>query len=125
MEKVVQYGLLSSLLIILILAACARSAPELPDAKRLNAIAQTSQHISSDCPSILNKISGLESEKRQLESIIENNRGKNQSALYFSAFFIIPIVAVENNNSEKEQLDKIQNQLDELRAVGNNKFCFY
>lgn len=125
MEKVVQYGLLSNLLIILILAACARSAPELPDAKRLNAIAQTSQHISSDCPSILNKISDLESENRQLEYIIESNRGRNQAAGYFGALFLFPIVAAENNSSEKGRLDKIQNQLDELRAVGNSKYCFY
>lgn len=126
MEKVVRYGLLSDLLItIIITSACARSAPELPDAKRLGVIALTSQHVSSDCPSILNKISDLESEKRQLEYIIESNRGRNQAAGYFGALFIFPIVAAENNSSEKERLDKIQNQLDELRAVGNSKYCFY
>ena len=126
MEKVVRYGLLINFLItIIITTACARSAPELPDAKRLEFLAQSSQHVNSDCPSILNKISDLESEKRQLEYIIESNRGRNQAAGYFGALFLFPIVAAENNSSEKERLDKIQNQLDELRAVGNNKFCFY
>lgn len=126
MEKVVRYGLLINFLItIIITTACARSAPELPDAKRLEFLAQSSQHVNSDCPSILNKISDLESEKRQLEYIIESNRGRNQAAGYFGALFLFPIVAAENNSSEKERLDKIQNQLDELRAVGNNKYCFY
>lgn len=121
-----RYGLLINFLItIIITTACARSAPELPDAKRLEFLAQSSQHVNSDCPSILNKISDLEAEKRQLEYIIESNRGRNQAAGYFGALFLFPIVAAENNSSEKERLDKIQNQLDELRAVGNNKFCFY
>ena len=60
-----------------------------------------------------------------MDSVIESNRGRNQAAGYFAALFIVPIVAVDNNSNEKAQLDTIQNQLDELRAVGNRKFCFF
>ena len=126
MGTAVRCNSLSNLLITtVILSGCARAAPELPDANRLNAISQSSAYATSDCPQILQITSELEADKRHMESIIESNRGRNQAAGYFSALFIVPIVAVENNSNEKNQLDAIQNQLDELRAVGNNKFCFY
>ena len=121
-----RYNLLSSCLaFVAVLAGCARAAPELPDAKRLEEMSHSSSYASTDCPVILKKIAGLESDKRQLESIIEGNRGRNQTAGYFAGLFVVPIVAVENNSNEKTQLDAIQTQLDELRAVGNKKHCFY
>lgn len=113
------------LAVVIILAGCARAAPDLPDAKRLDDMSRSSVYANSDCPQILQKISDLESEKRQMESIIHSNRGRNQAAGYFAGLFIVPIVAVDNNSSEKAQLDDIQVRLDELRTVGNKKFCFY
>ena len=113
------------LAVAIILAGCARAAPDLPDAKRLDDMSRSSIYANSDCPQILQKISDLESEKRQMEFIIHSNRGRNQAAGYFAGLFIVPIVAVDNNSSEKAQLDDIQVRLDELRAVGNNKICFF
>ena len=126
MEKGVPWRSLSNLLAItIILNGCARAAPELPDAQRLDAMSRSSTYANSNCPQILQKISDLESEKRQMEYIIQSNRGRNQAAGYFAGLFIVPIVAVDNNSIEKARLDEIQIQLDELRAVGNIKFCFF
>ncbi|MEA3277080.1 MAG: hypothetical protein U9Q81_17700 [Pseudomonadota bacterium] len=86
-------------------------------------MATSSRFAQDNCPDILYELDVLESEKRDLESLIKSHRQHNQVAGYFGALLILPALAVEHDKEAKARLDEIQRRQDELRAVAGRKEC--
>jgi hypothetical protein len=126
MAKVVLFASVSSLTLgTLMLAACARPAPEIPSPGQVNLITSSSRYAGAGCQAIVNRLAALDGEKRQLEMVIAGNRQHNQVAGYFGALFLLPALAAEHNPVEKARLDEIQQEQDELRAVAAKAECLY
>ncbi len=112
------------------LAACARSAPELPpDYGSVNAQAQLSaadfaeSDLRMTCGDIVSEQEDMTREARNLTGVIEGNRGRNQIAGYFGGLFLFPLLAVKENPAEKRKLDTMQARWDTLTQLKRFKQC--
>ena len=115
---------------LLILTGCARRAPELPPdygsqspELELSEELFAEEDLALSCTAIANERSAIVAEAREMESIVESNRGRNQAAGYFGLFFILPLGAAEVNEEEKARLDELQARWDELAMLGRFKTC--
>lgn len=107
----------------LVLAACARSAPDLPPQSDPSAIRLSAGEAAMSCTDIASAIDARRAERETLTAEIHGNRQRNQAAGYLGALFIVPLVAAKNNTDEKTRLDEIQTELDRLYAVNRARRC--
>ena len=134
MEKVGQLPLqirLASLILVIAVYGCARTAPELPlnytyntgSSKEL--LSQVSLPIRGmTCDKIKQELSDLSVRDSQLEAKIHGNRDKNQAAAYIAGVIFLPaILAVDNDNSAKIFLDLNQKYRDQLIFGQRVKGC--
>ena len=116
------------------LAACARSAPDLPpdywstnpsDKIALADFEPTDARMS--CVEITKEHDGLEQEMEELEAEIRSNRRQNQVAGYFLSVGLpltLPAAgAVDHDTEEKQQLDQDQARMDKLSHLARLKSC--
>jgi len=114
-----------------LVSACARSSPELPpdlsdvtDADKAALVSQISPKIQNmDCSQIFKKMRDMAEQDKKLERAIHANRKNNQVAGYFGGLFILPLIAVETNDAEKNKLDLNQKRRDELILAYQHKKC--
>ena len=114
----------------LVLAGCARRAPDLPpDYGSQSPELELSEELFADedlalsCAAIADERSAIVAEAREMESIVEGNRARNQAAGYFGIFFILPLGAAEVNEAEKTRLDELQARWDQLVMLERFKTC--
>lgn len=108
---------------VLLTAACARSAPELPPQSNGGQVTLTPVEAAMQCSDIDAAITARRGEREALTATIHGNRQRNQTAGYFGALFILPLVATEGNEAEKRRLDEIQAETDRLFAVRRARSC--
>lgn len=121
----------SLLVLALVLAACARSAPELPaDRSSVNAAQPLfrSEFKAADlalaCDAIANEQREIRSKADAYNRAIDRNRGQNQAMGYIGAVLFLPaVLATEHNEAEKAELDRLQNRHDELIALRRINNC--
>ena len=106
----------------LAVGGCTRSAPQLPPestgAERLTAL-----EAKQTCDDIQDEIRSIANSAKKYGAAIKAERVNNQIAGYFSAFFILPILATKHNIDEKRQLDALQSRWDRLIDVTRVKRC--
>lgn len=114
---------------LMLVSACARSAAPLPeDYGSVNAPKpQTSEFPTNDqalsCTEVAAEIIKLEGQNRRAEEVIKSDRTQNQTAGYFAALFLVPIVAVDTNEEQVALLNKNQRRQDDLRRLKRAKAC--
>jgi len=108
---------------------CTRSAPDLPpDYGSVNASRQTlasfPAHMRNlNCAQIASREADLEARNQKAEEIIKSNRTRNQVAGYLGALYLVPVVAIENDEDQKALLDKNQREVDQLKQLQRVKRC--
>jgi hypothetical protein len=55
--------------------------------------------------------------------VIEGNRAQNQVAGYFGALFIVPAIATNNNDAEKDEITRVNQRRDTLIRLNTAKHC--
>lgn len=112
------------------LVGCARSAPELPPdvgsvkpSATLSADRFSKSDLEMTCGEIADEQQRLIDTAKDLTGVIESNRAHNQAAGYFGGLFLLPLVAVEHNDSEKASLDRMQVRWDTLEALERFQSC--
>lgn len=121
---------LSVAIMTLMLAGCARAAPDLPksmhsndDAKQ-NAIEQlgaTERKMS--CEEIDLELAAIRGETEEIEKTVQERRGDNQAAVYFGGFFFPAYLAADDNAEEMKALDENQKRKDRFIALKSAKRC--
>ena len=116
--------------LVLLLAACARSAPDMPktilqgDGTPKNAIEQfDSNEKKLSCKEIDTKLADIREQTSKIEQTIQSRRGDNQAAVYFGAFFPPAYLAANDNDEEMEALDEHQKSKDLYIALKSAKRC--
>lgn len=114
----------------IILAGCARRAPDLPPAYASHndeeiaiALGITDKDKALSCFRI--KIDQQMAAKKyeQNEAIIESNRAHNQVTGYIGVFFPPALIAADNDDEIKAQLDTLQKRKDQLDYLWKSKSC--
>eukprot|EP00435_Cladocopium_sp_Y103_P078295 s1_g2034.t1 len=109
---------------LLVLAACARAAPSLPSAASVSASSLTEAERSMSCADIEVKLDENKQESQRLNDVINGNRDQNQAVGYVAAVAFPPLaLATESNTEEKEGLDRLQAERDQLYRVKRVKAC--
>jgi hypothetical protein len=114
----------------LVLAGCARSAPDLPPdvgsvkpSETLSADRFSEAELALGCAAIDDEQRHLVREASKLTGVIEDNRAHNQAVGYFGGLFLVPLVAARTNEDEKAQLDRMQAHWDTLELLKRYKSC--
>ena len=119
------------LVALAILAACARSAPELPPDYGSSS-AQESLTLEQfdpveaalDCEAIDKRMAMIKSEQAQYEARIRGNRSQNQAATYIGSVLFLPaLLATEGDHAAKKELDRLQAQWDRMTGLKRLKDC--
>ncbi|WP_282607483.1 hypothetical protein [Pelagibius sp. Alg239-R121] len=113
------------------LAACARSAPELPaDYASVNPQAELSEadfdqaDLKATCGEIAAEKAGINNRYGVLERQITSTRKEEQTAGYLSGVLFPPAaLAIDRKEEEKARLDEMQARLDKLGALSRLKTC--
>lgn len=114
--------------LILLLAGCARSAPDLPDhrvgksdeeVRLMLGISKSDLELS--CTEISTAMNDLNAKIEENEQEIKGDRTQNQVAGYFGALFLFPALAADQNTDSKEQLDSLQVRKDQLIYLQQRK----
>ncbi len=114
-----------------VLAACARTAPELPrDMSSVNAEetvsaeAFSAQDVALSCDEILVEQDRIREDASQYNQEIKKNRGKNQAAGYVAGVLFPPaLLATVHNDAEKAELDALQQRFDTIQGLKRLKSC--
>lgn len=113
-----------------VLAACARSAPDLPpdygsvsSQAKLSADQFAAADLRLTCNGILAERETITAEAGKLTGVITQNRQHNQVAGYLGGLFLFPLIATKENPDEKRRLDAIQVRWDTLIALQRFKTC--
>jgi hypothetical protein len=114
----------------IILAGCARRAPDLPPAYASHndeeiaiALGITDKDKSMSCFRIKIDQQKAAKEYEQNEAIIESSRTHNQVTGYIGVFFPPALIAADNDDEIKAQLDTLQNRKDQLDYLWKSKSC--
>lgn len=76
------------------------------------------------CADIDLKLVENKQESERLTGVIQGNRGQNQAVGYVAAVAFPPLaLATESNTEEKEGLDRLQAERDQLYTVKRAKAC--
>ncbi len=118
-------------LAVLVVAGCARPAPELPQdygSVDANAILLAEDFSRADlglsCDGIDREMSALSAEMRTLDSKIRGKHGSNEAAGYIAGVLFPPaILATDSGEGEKQALDAHQARRDEFVALKRLKSC--
>ena len=113
------------------LAACARSAPELPPDSGSTHATESLQmeqlepaEAAASCTEIANSLSRNKREADALEAQIAGNRGQNQATAYIGGVLFLPaLLATEGDYDAKDGLDRLQRERDRLIALKRLKSC--
>jgi hypothetical protein len=113
-----------------LLMGCAASAPPLPpDATSVNRVQSlalssfTKEDAALSCDQIVAERQQIDLALVQNNEQIEGNRTRNQVAGYFGALFVIPLVAIDNNGAEKDEITQFYARRDILVKLGTVKGC--
>lgn len=113
-----------------LLMGCAASAPPLPlDATSVNRVQSlalssfTKEDAALSCDQIVAERQQIDVALAQNNEQIEGNRTRNQVAGYFGALFVIPLVAIDNNGAEKDEITRFYARRDILVKLGTVKGC--
>ena len=115
---------------LLVLTACASGAPPLPpdtsaagqsDRLTLDQFASADRALS--CSQIESEEKRIDLSMRAANAKIEGNRTQNQVAGYLGAMLIVPLVATDNNNEEKEKIRALYTRRDVLITLAAVKKC--
>jgi hypothetical protein len=111
-------------------AGCATSAPPLPpertsvDHGGQPALAEFDKHDRAlSCDDIASEWRAANDAIATNNRVIEGNRTQNQVAGYFGALFIVPAIATNNNDSEKDKIAQINQRRDTLIKLNAAKRC--
>lgn len=109
---------------------CATSAPSLPpdttsvDHGGQPTLAEFGEHDRTlSCDNIANEWHATNDAIAANNRVIEGNRTQNQVAGYFGALFIVPAIATNNNDSEKDKIVQINQRRDTLIKLNAAKHC--
>jgi hypothetical protein len=112
------------------LAGCAGSAPALPpDTTSINRSRSltlddfTPQARAMSCADIALERQKIAAAMKTANAAIESNRTRNQVAGYFAGLALLPVVATENNDAEKDEITKLYKHQDLLIQLGALKHC--
>lgn len=112
------------------LSSCARGAPELPPTFADNnqqeiadALGISEEDKAMNCNQIQLEKSQVDADYAQNEKTIRSNRGRNQTVGYFSAFLLPLVVATENDDEAKANLNALQIRKDQLDHLWKIKTC--
>ena len=115
---------------LLLLTGCVGSAPELPpDTTSLNRTKSLSladfsaSDAAMSCDAINAERVANATAIQQANGPIEDNRTRNQVAGYLGALFLVPYLATDNNNAEKEQIRQLYSRHDTLITLAGVKHC--
>ncbi len=115
---------------IVALSGCARNAPDLPPTfadnnqqEVANALGITEKDKAMSCSQIQLEKSQVDTDYAQNENTIRSNRGRNQTVGYFSAFLLPLVVATENDDEAKANLNALQIRKDQLDHLWKVKSC--
>lgn len=111
-------------------AGCATSAPPLPpdrtsaDHSGQPTLAEFDEHDRAlSCDNIASEWRATSDAIAANNRVIEGNRTQNQVAGYFGALFIVPAIATNNNDAEKDQITRINQRRDTLIRLNTAKHC--
>ena len=115
---------------LLALAACAAPAPPLPpDTTSLN---RTRDVAASDfsptdmamtCSDITAERKTNAAAMKGANDSIEGNRTRNEVATYLGSMFLVPYLATEGNQAEKDQITQLYQRRDTLIKLAGLKHC--
>lgn len=110
--------------LVMACGGCSTSAPPLPaDTTALNRKAElkvsdfSAEDAALSCNVIESERVGLRQAMEQANADIRSNRSSNQTAVYFSAFFLPALVATKANEEEKNLLVRAQARIDILNKL--------
>lgn len=114
----------------LLVTGCAAPAPSLPtDTTSVNRTQSiTLDAFSADdaafsCEKIEMERQVIDQQMKAANGEIEGNRKPNQVAGYLGGLFIVPLVATESNQAEKDQITKLYTRKDTLIKLSAAKSC--
>lgn len=114
---------ISAILVILLLAGCARSAPSLPSSNA-SAANLSADEKAMTCELANERLGTNKLAAQKLEQEIASNRQSNQTAGYLAGALFPPLaLATESNSAEKIDLDRLQLERDRLYIVIRAKRC--
>ena len=76
-----------------------------------------------DCASIREEQSTNNAKIDQDNDVIKSNRRRNEVAGYFAALTIVPLVATESNDTERDDITVLQKRQDTLLKLAAVKKC--
>lgn len=117
-------------LMALSLGGCAASAPSLPpdttSVNRTQSItldAFSPEDAALPCEQIAAQRQDIDRQMRGANGKIEENRTQNQVAGYLGAQLLLPLVATESNQAEKDQIKALYVRQDTLIKLAAVKGC--
>lgn len=115
---------------VLMLVGCAGSAPPLPvDTTSVNRSKSVSLADFSaadaqlSCEQIDQERQDIAATMKEANGRIEDNRTQNQVAGYLGAHLLLPLVATEGNQAEKDQIAQLYVRQDILIKLAATKGC--
>ncbi|MBO0334091.1 hypothetical protein J0X12_10720 [Sneathiella sp. CAU 1612] len=123
-------GYFITLLTLLLLVGCARSAPDLPisranksDAEIIKTLNIDEDDLSKVCEELDSELTKVNEAIEDNELVIKGDRVKNQIVGYLGALFIFPAFGADNNDEAKENLSNLQFRKDQLYYLKSRKSC--
>jgi hypothetical protein len=115
---------------LLMVAGCAASAPSLPaDTTSVNRVQSVSldtfskEDAAMSCDQIAAERRDIDRQKQEANGRIEDNRTQNQVAGYFGAQLLLPLLATEGNQAEKDAITRLYGRRDTLIKLSAVKGC--
>ena len=125
-----RFRIFLTLPILAVLVSCASSAPPLPEdttsSNRQHSLSLSdfaSNDAAMDCASIREEQSTNNAKIDQDNDVIKSNRRRNEVAGYFAALTIVPLVATESNDTERDDITVLQKRQDTLLKLAAVKKC--
>ncbi|MDR3439784.1 hypothetical protein [Telmatospirillum sp.] len=119
-----------AVLMAVLLAACASSAPPLPvDTTSVNRVqsigmdAFSKEDAALSCDRIAAERRDIDAQMQAATGKIEDNRTQNQVAGYLGSQLLLPLLATDNNQAEKQQISQLYARRDVLIKLAAVKDC--
>ena len=119
-----------AILACFVLVSCAGSAPPLPEdttatnrARSLSLSDFSSTDAATDCTAIRLERGQNNAKIEQDKKAIESNRRQNQVAGYLGTLLVVPLIATESNDAEKNDITTLQQRQDVLNKLAAVKQC--
>ena len=121
--------LASLAVVVLVLGACAGSAPELPedyssvDTDTPSSLDSFGEDAALSCDTINDQIAEIDVLMKELNAAIVADRDADQSVFLGSIFFLPVLLAADSHDDEKATLNGLQARRDQLIALRGAKDC--